>query len=182
MSSQGSRRGEKTERTGKSWHQSAHMALHGPGCGMCQEAYAAGDHTACAWSQRRRRKKTVSRVAGRKYTTWQHQPRVLSTSQGVLLIIRGTAECSARKTVDRGYPDKQANCAQEATLRRQLAQVCRNGCMLRTALTMMFDISLGDIRFHANTERFQGLVPLWPHLCPLSVRLGGVCGSYSESP
>ena len=43
-------------------------------------------------------------------------------------------------------------------------------------------MSLGDIRFHANTERFQGLVPLWPHLCPLSVRLGGVCGSYSESP
>ena len=43
-------------------------------------------------------------------------------------------------------------------------------------------ISLGDVRFHANTERFQGLVPLWSHLCPLSVRLGGVCGSYSESP
>ena len=42
--------------------------------------------------------------------------------------------------------------------------------------------SLGDVRFHANTERFQGLVPLWSHLCPLSVRLGGVCGSYSESP
>ena len=53
----------------------------------------------------------MSRVAGKKYTTWQHQARVLSTSQGVLLIILGTAECSARKTVDRGYPDKQANCA-----------------------------------------------------------------------
>ena len=52
------------------------------------------------------------------------------------------------------------------------------------AACVRFDvaISLGDIRFHANTERFQGLVPLWPHLCPLSVRLGGVCGSYSESP
>ena len=43
-------------------------------------------------------------------------------------------------------------------------------------------ISLWDVRFHANTERFQGLVPLWSHLCPLSVRLGGVCGAYSESP
>ena len=95
--------------------------------------------------------KTVSRVAGKKYTTWQHQLRVLSTSQGVLLIIRGTAECSARKTVDRGYPDKQANCAQEATLKRQPAQVCRSGWMLRTALTMMFDMCLcawagGDCR------------------------------------
>ena len=93
----------------------------------------------------------MSRVAGKKYTTWQHQLRVLSTSQGVLLIIRGTAECSARKTVDRGYPDKQANCAQEATLKRQPAQVCRNGWMLRTALTMMFDMCLcawagGDCR------------------------------------
>ena len=43
-------------------------------------------------------------------------------------------------------------------------------------------ISLWDVQFHANTERFQGLVPLWSHLCPLSVQLGGVCGLYSESP
>ena len=43
-------------------------------------------------------------------------------------------------------------------------------------------ISLRDIRFGANTERFQGLVPLSPHLCPLSVPKEGVCGVYSESP
>ena len=30
-------------------------------------------------------------------------------------------------------------------------------------------ISLWDIGFGANTERFQGLVPLWSHLCLLSV-------------
>ena len=34
-------------------------------------------------------------------------------------------------------------------------------------------ISLGDIRFCANTERFQGSVTLLPHLCPLSVPKGG---------
>ena len=43
-------------------------------------------------------------------------------------------------------------------------------------------ISLWDVRFPANTERFQGLVPLWSNFCPLSVRLGGLCGVYSESP
>ena len=45
-------------------------------------------------------------------------------------------------------------------------------------------ISLGVVAFHANTERFQGLVPLLLHLCPLSVPKGGggVCGVYSESP
>ena len=53
----------------------------------------------------------VSRVASKMYTTWQHQLRVLSTSHGVLVMIRGTTECSARKNVDRAYPDKQANCA-----------------------------------------------------------------------
>ena len=37
-------------------------------------------------------------------------------------------------------------------------------------------ISLWDTVFGANTERFQGLVPLLPHLCPLSVPKGGVCG------
>ena len=36
-------------------------------------------------------------------------------------------------------------------------------------------ISLGDVRFHANTECFQGSVPLLPHLCPLSVA-GGIFG------
>ena len=30
---------------------------------------------------------------------WQHQASVLSKSQGVLLMMRGTAECNARKTV-----------------------------------------------------------------------------------
>ena len=35
------------------------------------------------------------------------------------------------------------------------------------------NISLGDVRFRANTERFQGSVPLLPHLCPLSVPKGG---------
>ena len=34
-------------------------------------------------------------------------------------------------------------------------------------------ISLGVDTFPANTERFQGLVPLWPHLCSLSVPNGG---------
>ena len=37
-------------------------------------------------------------------------------------------------------------------------------------------ISLWDVQLHANTERFQGLVPLWSHLCPLSVQLGGGLG------
>ena len=51
-------------------------------------------------------------------------------------------------------------------------------------LPLGFDgcISLWDVRFGANTERFQGSVPLSPHLCPLSVPKGGVCGVYSESP
>ena len=45
-------------------------------------------------------------------------------------------------------------------------------------------ISLRDTGFHANTERFQGLVPFLPHLCPLTVPKGtnGVCGVYLESP
>ena len=43
-------------------------------------------------------------------------------------------------------------------------------------------ISLWDVTFHANTERFRGSVPLLPHLCPLSVPEVGVCGVYSESP
>ena len=34
-------------------------------------------------------------------------------------------------------------------------------------------ISLWDTGFPANTERFQGLVRLSPHLCPLSVPKGG---------
>ena len=53
---------------------------------------------------------------------------------------------------------------------------------LSLSLSLFLSLSLWDVRFHANTERFQGLVPLWSHLCPLSVQLGGVCGTYSESP
>ena len=34
-------------------------------------------------------------------------------------------------------------------------------------------ISLWDVGFGANTERFQGLVPFLPHLYPLSVPKGG---------
>ena len=41
--------------------------------------------------------------------------------------------------------------------------------------------ALGVGKICANTERFQGSVPLLPHLYPLSVPLGGVCGVYSES-
>ena len=37
----------------------------------------------------------------------------------------------------------------------------------------LIPISLGDTGFHANTECFQGLVPLLPHLRPLSVPKGG---------
>ena len=37
------------------------------------------------------------------------------------------------------------------------------------AANSLEDISLWDVGFGANTERFQGLVPLWFHLCPLSV-------------
>ena len=34
-------------------------------------------------------------------------------------------------------------------------------------------ISLEVVGFYARTERFQGLVPLLPHLCPVSVPRGG---------
>ena len=37
-------------------------------------------------------------------------------------------------------------------------------------------ISLRDVESRANTERFQGSVPLLPHLCPLSVLKGGYMG------
>ena len=43
-------------------------------------------------------------------------------------------------------------------------------------------ISLGDGADYANIVGFRGLVPLLPHLCPLSVPEVGVCGVYSESP
>ena len=44
----------------------------------------------------------------------------------------------------------------QCTIRAPRVQICQQ-------------ISLGDVRFRANTERFQGSVPLLPHLCPLSV-------------
>ena len=47
--------------------------------------------------------------------------------------------------------------------------------------TIYIYISLWDTAFGANAERFQGLVPLLPHLCPLSVPEVGVCGVCSES-
>ena len=43
-------------------------------------------------------------------------------------------------------------------------------------------ISLGDDADPSNFLGFRGLVPLLPHLCPLSVLEVGVCGVYSESP
>ena len=45
-----------------------------------------------------------------------------------------------------------------------------------TAELLRTYISLGAVVFHANTERFQGLVPLLLHLCPLSVPKGGYVG------
>ena len=52
-----------------------------------------------------------------------------------------------------------------------LSQSTVGGFGLTTRIVAM--ISLGVFAFHANTERFQGLVPLLPHLCPLSVPKGG---------
>ena len=43
-------------------------------------------------------------------------------------------------------------------------------------------ICLGDVADCANLVGFQGLVPLLPHFCQLSVLEVGVCGVYSESP
>ena len=43
-------------------------------------------------------------------------------------------------------------------------------------------MSLGDVENCANSLGFRGLVPLLPHLCPLSVPEVVVCGVYSESP
>ena len=50
------------------------------------------------------------------------------------------------------------------------------------ALISLFHTSLSDVEEHANMERFHGLPSLLPHLCPLSVPKGWVCGVYSESP
>ena len=53
---------------------------------------------------------------------------------------------------------------------------------LSISLSLSLSLSLWDTAFGANTKRFEGLVPLLPHLCPLSIPKGGVCGVYSESP
>ena len=67
---------------------------------------------------------------------------MLSKSQGILPMMRGAAECNAHKTVGGEYPERHATCAHEVMLRRQAIQLCRNGCTLRTAPTMMSDICL----------------------------------------
>ena len=90
---------------------------------MCQEAYARPDQTAWFFTHRCRQKKIVSRVAGRVYVIWQHQASVLSKSHGVLLMMRGSAESNARKTVGREYPERHATCAEEVMLRRQAIQL-----------------------------------------------------------
>ena len=56
--------------------------------------------------------------------------------------MQGTAECNTRKTVAREYPDRHATCAQDMMLSRHDIQELRNGCMFRTALTMMLEICL----------------------------------------
>ena len=66
----------------------------------------------------------------------------------------------------------------------ELRQYCHNAAktLANVLVRRPPDISVWDTGFHANTERFQGLVPFLPHLCPLTVPKGGVCGVYSESP
>ena len=115
----GFRMGVRDCNTGKSKHQSAQMSVHGPGCGMCQEAYVLWHQCAVDCTQRCSRKKIVSRIAGRIYVTCLHQCSVLSMSHGVRLIMRGTAECNARKTAEREYPDKHAIGAHVVMLSRQ---------------------------------------------------------------
>ena len=128
--------------TGKSRHQSAQTSVHGPGCGMCQEAYAPWHQCAVDCTQRCSLKEIVSRVAGSVYVTCMHHCSVVSTSHGVRLIMRGTAECNARKTAEREYPDKHAICAHVVLLSRQEIHVCRNGSTLSTTPTMMLDTRL----------------------------------------
>ena len=56
--------------------------------------------------------------------------------------MRGTAECNARKTEDREYPERQDICAQDVMLMRHEIHVCRKGCTFRTAPTIMFETCL----------------------------------------
>ena len=108
---------------GKSWHQSAQSWLHGLACGLCHDAYAWSDQSVWPYSHLCSLKKSVSRVHGKIYVAWQHHWSVLSTSHGVLLMMRGTAECSARKTVLLVYPDSIASCDQDVRLSGQPRQV-----------------------------------------------------------
>ena len=108
---------------GKSWHQSAQKSLHGPACGMCHRVYACSDQTVWLCSHLCSLKNKVSRVHGKIYVAWQHHWSVLSTSHGVLLTTRGTAECTARKTVRLVYPDSTASCAKDVRLRRHPSHV-----------------------------------------------------------
>ena len=71
--------------------------------------------------------------------------------------------------------------------RQRKAKVCLHGlnwCPRRapSAPTHFAHASDRCITVDANMERFWGLEPLLPHLCPLSVLEVGVCGVSSESP
>ena len=54
----------------------------------------------------------------------------------------------------------------------------RQGCILDKRRGGVQHISLGDGGDYANTERFQGSVPLLLRLCPLSVPEGGGGGMW----
>ena len=53
------------------------------------------------------------------------------------------------------------------------ALILMGKCATAAGRAIVDCISRGDVRFRANTERFQGSVPLLPQLCPLSVPKGG---------
>ena len=52
--------------------------------------------------------------------------------------------------------------------------------MMPSGVALTECISFGDVQFRANTERFQGWVPLLPHLFPLSVPKGGMWGVFGK--
>ena len=80
---------------------------------------------------------------------------------------RGTAECSARNTVESESQDRHAVCAHDVRLRRRAVHVCKSGCAFSTAPTMMLEMCMcawvcgvwsvtvymgggGDISWHFN--------------------------------
>ena len=75
---------------------------------MCAKAYAPEYQMVLLRVHQCKQKIIVSRADGEQYTAWQHQVSVLSTTQGVRLMMRGTAKCNARSTLERENPDKQA--------------------------------------------------------------------------